>query len=190
MAFSWIRGNVVGNTASDRFAATLAPVPTGATLVRTIFGWSAYVQVPMWQYELVVGRAILFGVDTVRSGFGGTIPHPGQNPLTELSYPSQRWLWYEHAPLVSDGATRWHDAGTHITMRTEGTATMRQCETQVINIFAAQTLNVMVSFESTDLLPLGLEFTCVANMSALYSLLWPARGFGRPTSPRGSWRTP
>jgi hypothetical protein len=169
MAYSWVRNSVGGLTVGQRLSLLAGSIPVGGSLVRLIYGWSAFVQCPGYQYDDVHGRVIFFGPNTVRSGFGGTLPHPGSSPLGELDYPGERWLGYEHAPLVADGQVDWRDSRSHVNLRTEATHVMRECNTAVKNTYAGQTLGIYLAWESVALATYGIEFWVTGTMSALVS---------------------
>ncbi len=169
MAYTWIRQRTTIVSSGGRADMNLAQIPLGKTLRRTLFGWSCFVQMPMWQYELAIGDPVFAGLVLVRSGYAGIIPHPDVSPLLELNYPNERWLFWEAAQLTCDGGQRWKHPGTHVTLYTTGTLTTRECETATVSNFAGQTMDVHVSIESLAMLGLGLELTCTAYVGALYS---------------------
>lgn len=143
--------------------------PIGVTINRSIFGWEASILAHCWDWELLAGQPVYAGLQTVRSGFGGTIPHPDSSPLTELSYPGERWLYYEAAELVPSGDTTFRHWDAHILLRTVGTFTPRQCEKQVLNTYAGQTLNVYVSLACPAVAGIGQELATSSYVSALTS---------------------
>lgn len=167
--YAWLRNSISQATVSGRANMNVVQAPVGVTINRTIFGWSCWVSAPMWAADLLVGQPVYAGLQTVRSGYGGTIPHPDSSPLTELSYPGERWLYYEAAELVPAGSLDYRRWDKHIMLRTVETFTPRQCEKQVLNTYAAQTLNVYVSVACPTMAGVGLELAATSYVSALYS---------------------
>jgi hypothetical protein len=139
------------------------------TINRTIFGWSLNVLAKNWNWELLASQPVYFGVQTIRSGYGGGIPHPDSAPLTELSFPGERWLWYEVAELVPVITPEHHSWSKSVLMRTIGTLEPRECLTQVLNTYAGQTLNVYTSIAFPSIVLQALEANVSTYASVLYS---------------------
>jgi hypothetical protein len=164
-----MRNSTTGQTAAGRINDNLAQVPVGMTINRTIFGWSAWILARPWNWELLAGQPVYAGLQTVRSGYGGTIPHPDSQPLTELSPPGERWLFYEVAILEPAGTPDHRHWDKSVLLRTVGTLAPKQCETQVLNTYAAQTLNVYVSIACPAVVLPALELQTSAYTAALWS---------------------
>lgn len=167
--FAWLRNSLSGLTTAGRGNWNLVQVPVGATINRSIFGWEASILCHNWNWELLAGQPVYAGIQTIRSGYGGTIPHPDSSPLTELSYPGERWLWYELAdlvPVITPDHSSWSKS---VLLRTSGTLRPRECLTQVFNSYAAQTLNVYASIAFPPIVLQALEVTFTAYASVLYS---------------------
>lgn len=168
MAFSWVRNYGSSLTTSGHFHVFGGTAPIGSTIVRVIFGWSARLFIPAWQYETLAGQPVFAGAQTMRSGYGGALHSPAENPLGEALYPVERWLYWEASPLepVSDG--HFGHSTELILLRTSGTMVPRQSLTAVKNTYAAETLNVFVSADCPAVAAQGLEFTMFGYCSILY----------------------
>lgn len=167
MTFQWTREtNQAGTTAAVAHVQVAQCAP-GKTIVRTVFGWSFRAVVPMWAFERIAGRPVYGGVQTVLNSFGGSLPDPGISPLGELSYPLERWLWWEGAELSADGNVHYADAASNITVRSVGTLNARDIETAVRNTDAVAGLGVYISVSCPDLVNLSLEGTVTGYGSVL-----------------------
>lgn len=169
MGYTWARNWGSTGTTNGRFSVICGTVPIGSSLVRTVFGWNLWLLAPAWTVPLLEGQPVFAGVDTVRSGYAFAYPHPASDPLTELSYPQQRWLYWEASPLEPADDNHRKHATEGVLLRTVGTMAPRQCETAVTNIYPDQTLNVAVAVECPAVVTVGLEAKLTAYASILYT---------------------
>lgn len=167
MTYEWIRQTNQAGTTVAVAHIPVAQVLPGKTLVRTVFGWSFRAVVPMWAFERIGGRPVYAGVQTVLNSFGGSLPDPGISPLGELSYPLERWLWWEAGEMTADGNVHYSDPASNITVRSVGTLNARDIETAVRNTDAVAGLGLYISVSCPDLVNLSLEGVVTGYGSAL-----------------------
>lgn len=167
--FAWGRNYSGGQTTGGRLNLDLVQVPIGLTINRSIFGWNAFIVAKNWNWTLLAGQPVYAGLQTVRSGYAGGIPHPDTSPLGELGYPNERWLYWELAELTPVGSPDQHSWSKSVMLHTVGTYDPRECRTQVFNSNAGQTLNVWFSLSFPAIVLQGLELSVNAYASVLYS---------------------
>src|SRR5215471_12313284 len=140
MTFTWNRTNGRATTISGNADFVLASVPVGQTVTRVVWGWEALAIIKTWQWELLEGARIYSGVQTVGSGFGGSRPHPSDNPLLDVAYPTQRWLHHEAAELVAANMVTWDHHDRALMIKSRGTLDERAAVKQALNTLVGQTL--------------------------------------------------
>lgn len=116
MSTSWVRGLTVSEDLPSG-SSLLASIPAGSTLLRTRFGWGAYMDsdtaVDMLKYATDL---VAFGLVTTVGNGSESVPD-ARTQAADQAPPTQRWTWWEGRALYqaaidrAAGVIAWRDTG-------------------------------------------------------------------------------